>query len=50
MTAEVQAFIEAEKQADRNVAMACELLDVSRSAFYDSIDSPLGVGSSPTQS
>jgi transposase InsO family protein len=35
MTAEVQAFIEAEKQADRNVARACELLDVSRSAFYD---------------
>jgi transposase InsO family protein len=35
MSAEVQAFIEAEKQADRNVAKACELLDVSRSAFYD---------------
>jgi putative transposase len=34
MTAEVQAFVEAEKQADRNVAKACELLDVSRSAFY----------------
>ena len=35
MTAEVQAFIEAEKQADRNVVKACELLSVSRSAFYD---------------
>jgi putative transposase len=35
MTAETQAFIEAEKQADRNVAKACELLVVSRSAFYD---------------
>jgi putative transposase len=38
MTAEVQAFIEAEKQADRNVAKACELLVVSRSAFYDRLD------------
>jgi putative transposase len=38
MTAEVQAFIEAEKQADRNVAKACELLDVSRSAFYDRLN------------
>jgi putative transposase len=35
MTAEVQAFIAAEKQADRNVVKACELLVVSRSAFYD---------------
>lgn len=38
MTAEVQAFIEAEKQADRNVARACELLEVSRSAFYDRLN------------
>ena len=38
MTAEVQAFIEAEKQADRNVAKACELLEVSRSAFYVRLD------------
>jgi transposase InsO family protein len=38
MTAEVQAFIAAEKQADRNVAKACELLDVSRSAFYDRLN------------
>lgn len=38
MTAEVQAFIEAEKQAERNVAKACELLDVSRSAFYDRLN------------
>ena len=38
MTTETQAFIEAEKQADRNVAKACELLVVSRSAFYDRLD------------
>jgi putative transposase len=38
MTAEVQAFIEAEKQADRNVAKACELLEVSRSAFYERLN------------
>jgi putative transposase len=35
MTAGCQAFMAAEKQADRNVAKACDLLDVSRSAFYD---------------
>ena len=29
------AFIEAEKAGQRNVAKACELLEVSRSAFYD---------------
>jgi transposase InsO family protein len=41
MTAEVQAFIAAEKQADRNVLKACELLLVSRSAFYDRLhDTP----------
>jgi hypothetical protein len=34
MTAQRRAFVEAEKQADRNVAKACELLEVSRSAFY----------------
>ena len=28
-------FIEAEKVEDRNVAKACELMEVSRSAFYD---------------
>jgi hypothetical protein len=28
-------FIEAEKAKRRNVAKACELLEVSRSAFYD---------------
>ena len=28
-------FIEAEKAEQRNVAKACELLEVSRSAFYD---------------
>jgi putative transposase len=35
MTASCQAFVEAEKTAGRNVAKACELLEVSRSAFYD---------------
>ena len=29
-----RAFVEAEKTAGRNVAQACELLEVSRSAFY----------------
>ena len=28
----VRSFVEAEKQAGRNVAKACELLEVSRSA------------------
>jgi hypothetical protein len=28
-------FVEAEKAQHRNVAKACELLEVSRSAFYD---------------
>ena len=28
-------FIEAEKVSGRNVAKACELLEVSRSAFYE---------------
>ena len=28
-------FIEAEQAEQRNVAKACELLEVSRSAFYD---------------
>jgi len=30
----VYPFIEAEKAAERNVARACELLEVSRSAYY----------------
>ena len=30
----VYRFIEAEKVAERNVARACELLEVSRSAYY----------------
>jgi putative transposase len=38
MIAEVQAFVAAEKHADRNVAKACELLGVSRSAFYDRLN------------
>jgi hypothetical protein len=38
MIVDCQAFIAAEKQADRNVAKACELLGVSRSAFYDRLD------------
>lgn len=32
MTVRCQGFVEAEKQADRNVAKACECLEVSRSA------------------
>ena len=35
MNARCRAFVEAEKQAGRNLAKACELLRVSRSAFYD---------------
>jgi transposase InsO family protein len=35
MTADCQAFIEAEKQAGGNVTTTCDLLEVSRSAFYD---------------
>ena len=31
----VYPFIEAEKVAERNVALACVLMEVSRSAFYD---------------
>ena len=31
----VYPFIEAEKAEQRNVAKACALLEVSRSAFYD---------------
>ena len=31
----VYPFIEAEKVEDRNVTKACELMEVSRSAFYD---------------
>ena len=31
----VYPFIEAEKVEHRNVAKACELMEVSRSAFYD---------------
>jgi transposase InsO family protein len=40
MTAQTRACIEAEKQAGGNVAKACTLLEVSRSAFYASIDRP----------
>ena len=36
----VRSFVEAEKQAGRNVAKACELLEVSRSAYYASINRP----------
>ncbi len=35
MTAQRRAFVEAEKQAGGNVAKACDLLEVSRSAFYE---------------
>jgi transposase InsO family protein len=35
-----RSFVEAEKHAGRNVTKACELLEVSRSAYYASIDRP----------
>ena len=35
MTTRCREFIAAEKQAGGNVAKACDLLEVSRSAFYD---------------
>jgi putative transposase len=38
MSARCQAFIAAEKQVGRNVSKACDLLDVSRSAFYDRLN------------
>ena len=41
----VRSFVEAEKQAGRNVAKACELLEVSRSAYYASINRPTSVRS-----
>jgi transposase InsO family protein len=34
----VRSFVGAERQAGRNVAKACELLEVSRSAYYASIN------------
>jgi putative transposase len=37
----VRSFVEAEKHAGRNVTKACELLEVSRSAYYASIGRPL---------
>ena len=40
MTAQCRAFVEAESQAGRNVVKACELLEVSRSAFYASRNRP----------
>jgi len=40
MNAQAREFIEAEKTAGGNVAKACRLLEVSRSAFYDSLDRP----------
>ena len=40
MSAQTRAFIAAEKQAGNNVAKACDLLEVSRSAFYASINRP----------
>lgn len=41
MTTRTRAFIEAEKQAGGSVAKACSLLEVSRSAFYASINRPV---------
>jgi transposase InsO family protein len=40
MTAQARAFIAAEKAAGGNVVKACALLEVSRSAFYASLDRP----------
>ena len=40
MNAQARAFVKAEKQAGRNLVKACELLEVSRSAFYASRDRP----------
>lgn len=40
MNVQARAFVEAEKQAGSNVAKACTLLRVSRSAFYASLDRP----------
>ena len=40
MNAQARAFVEAEKQAGRNVVKACELLEVFRSAFYASHTRP----------
>jgi transposase InsO family protein len=37
MTTARRGFVEAEKQAGHNVVKACDLLGVSRSAFYDSL-------------
>jgi transposase InsO family protein len=40
MSTQAREFVAAEKQAGNNVAKACDLLEVSRSAFYDSINRP----------
>ena len=40
MNDRTRAFVEAEKQAGGNVAKACTLLKMSRSAFYASLDRP----------
>jgi hypothetical protein len=40
----VYPFIEAEKRCRRNVKRACELLKVSRAAFYDYLKGPSGRG------
>lgn len=40
MSTQTREFVAAEKQAGNNAAKACVLLDVSRSAFYDSINRP----------
>jgi hypothetical protein len=40
----VYSFIEAEKRCRRNVKRACELLKVSRAAFYEHLKAPSGRG------
>jgi HTH-like domain len=42
--AHVYPFIEAEKRGRRNVTRACELLKVSRAAFYEHLKGPSGRG------
>ncbi|AVZ71279.1 hypothetical protein SLUN_02560 [Streptomyces lunaelactis] len=43
----VHPFIEAEKQSNHNVKRACELLNVSRTAFYARRIGSCGSGHSP---
>ena len=46
MSDTARSFVEAEKQAGRNVSKACDLLEVSRSAYLR-LDQPAALGPSP---